>query len=92
MSLDSDTSTEFDQIVHGEHDLRPDRPKRGRPRNTTPTEPRGLTFSAFEADMLAADLNGRAADILRDNPEDEFTQRRAKFLQDTANEIKRHVG
>ena len=89
MSTDFDTGVEFDQIVNGEQP-EPARRGRGRPRSSAPTAPTptGLTFTEFEADMLADELEDRAADIVRDNAEDKYLQRRAKFLRDTARAVR----
>jgi len=89
VSTDFDTGVEFDQIVTGAQP-EPARRGRGRPRNSTPVAPApaGLTFTEFEADMLADELEDRAADILRDNAEDKYLKRRAQFLKDTAKAVR----
>ena len=79
-----DEGVDLERLVNGEHATAPRR-GRGRPRkDSVVPESQGLTFSAFEADMLADELEDRAADIVRDNADDKYLQRRAKFLKDTA--------
>ena len=94
MSTDADIVVEFEHLVNGA-DPAPEAPKRGRPRGRQSREayvaqdaPVGLTFTEFEADQLADELDDRADDVEAPNPGDKYLKKRAKFLRDTAKAVR----
>ncbi len=96
MSTDADIGVEFEQIQENwtaddaPRPKSPGRPLGRQPRDSAPT---GMTFTEFEADQLADELEDRADDVVAPNPEDKYLKKRAKFLRDTAEAVRaQHPG